>query len=142
MGFFDKLRDAANKAVNTVQSTNDPLPNETAKQYYEIVYGALGSLKVGASYKALKKYIEFYTGQQCDETILQQVLIWFSEPRGSAKVYLGLTEGALRSRANSVVKEKGITPNKVEKIMEINKSLDLTPKYRCSFGRSCMSQRL
>ena len=137
MGFFDKLREVANKAVDSVQSVNDPLPNETAKQYYEIVYGALGSLKVGASYKALKKYVEFYAGQQCDETILQQVLIWFSEPHGSAKIYLGLTEGALRSRANSVVKEKGITPNKVEKIIEINKGLELTPKYRCSFEEAC-----
>lgn len=137
MGFLDKLRDAANKAVNSVQNLNNPLPSETAKVYYEIVYGALNSLGVGANYKALKKYVEFHTGQQCDEATLQQVLIWFEDDYGQRKYYLTSSEAGMRARANGTMKPKSITPGTTEKIIELNKELDLTPKYRCSFEKAC-----
>ncbi len=136
MGFFDKLREVANKAVDSVQNLNNPLPNETAKVYYEIVYGALKSLGVGANYKALKKYVEFHTGQKCDEAILQQVLIWFADDYGQRKYYLTSSEDGMRARAN-ITKPKGITPGTTEKIIELNKELDLAPKYRCSFEEAC-----
>ena len=137
MGFLDKLRDAANKAVNSVQNLNNPLPNETAKVYYEIVYGALKSLGVGANHKALKKYVEFHTGQQCDEATLQQALIWFADDYGKRKYYLTSSEAGMRARANGTMKPKSITPSTTEKIIELNKELDLTPKYRCSFEEAC-----
>ena len=137
MGFLDKLRDAANKAVNSVQSLNNPLSNETEKVYYEIVYGALKSLGVGANYEALKKYIEFHTGQQCDEATLQQILIWFADDYGHRKYYLTSSEAGMRARANSTAKPKSITPSTTEKIIEINKGLDAVPKYKCSFDEAC-----
>lgn len=137
MGFFDKLREVANKAVDSVQSLNNPLPSETAKVYYEIAYGALKSLGVGASYNALKKYVEFHIDQQCDEAILQQVLIWFGDDYGQRKYYLTSTEDGMRARTNSEYKPKIVTPSTTEKIIQINKDLEFAPKYRYSFEQAC-----
>ena len=100
------------------------------KVYYEIVYGALNSLGVGANYKALKKHVEVHTGQQCDEATLQQVLVWFADDYGQRKYYLTSSVAGMRARANGTMKTKSITPSTTEKIIELNKELDLTPKYR------------
>ena len=151
MAFLNKLRDAANKAkdaaskavdvagkaMDAVQNLNNPLADETTKVYYEIAYGALKSLGVGANYEAFKKYIAFHTGQPCDEAILQKVLIWFADEFGKRKYYLTSSEAGMRARANGTMKPKSITPSTTEKIIEINKELDRTPKYRCSFEEAC-----
>ena len=134
MGFLDKLRGAANKAVDAVQSINNPLPNETAKKFYEIVYGLLTSFG-GVNYNGIKNYVEYHIGQQCDETTLQQVVVWFSDPQSDKKVYYRPTEGVLTSRAH--FNDKGYTVQKVEKLIEINKALEATPTYRCTFEEGC-----
>ena len=112
MGFFDKLREVANKAVDSVQSVNDPLPNETAKQYYEIVYGALGSLKVGASYNALKKYVEFY-----------------NEPKDIKKIF-GVPKFVFDAQFKAYVKEKYKDEEKMQNIMEDKKLDEVVPEFK------------
>lgn len=100
MGLFDKLRDvadvaknsldkavsAANQAVEAAQSAADPFSDPVVKQYYEIVCGFyetfLPKTRIDDSnlmaYSQVEKYVEYHLNEACDEVALNKTLELYS----------------------------------------------------------------
>lgn len=96
MGLFDKLRDTVdnaknsiNKAIESVQNTNDPLSDPVVKQYFEIICGmrktflSTGPEAVTNNEKA-KKYIEYFLGAPCDREKLERALELYNLSRNDS----------------------------------------------------------
>lgn len=113
MGLFDKIRNVVNTAVSSVQSANDPLSDVIIKNYFEIICGmrstflSSGAEPVTGNTKA-KRYVEYFTGEPCDEEKLQKALELYN------------------------ISRKDYPKDKTETVLsDFRKSLKNSTKYRC-----------
>lgn len=149
MGFLDKVlgkvdlvKEKIQKALNgeTMSNEEHPLADETVKKYYEIAYGLLASVwtdKKGSPYnvryKGIKKYVEHFIGEQCDEEKLQKALSYFdcegyNYGPTNATYSLFLSEYFVTSGYNI----RKLSKFAANKIIETNRLLDEDTTYRCA----------
>ena len=141
MGLFDKLREVFKstqkngdqlpkvETVETAEKSSGFFSNEIERTYYEIAYDML-SLFSQTHYDRIKKYVEYHTGQPCDEAKLEKALSNLGSDLTPKQFYWRFsTEDVLRSK---LAEKKGFNPKKIENLIEINRSLDESKKYRCS----------
>lgn len=150
MGFADKLRSTINKVTDTVQSAVDtaqsgynPFPDDISKKYYEIAYGLLSSVcsiskKYGStsityhnvSFDAIKKYVEFYLKEPCDDVKLLSILDkYFAGHNEELKGYCCKSDNSLRQY---VARDNNIPAKTISNLIQLNEVLNLKKSYMCS----------
>lgn len=158
MGFADKLRSTINKVSGTVQTAANPLPDETSRKYYEIVYGLLSSVfeitddkntifesdhrseSERTSYKkvpfdGIKKCVEFHIGESCDDELLSSILSDYFGGGGYEKrtSYFRYSRGEHGEEClKTHLSYMKVPTAKAEKLIEINSQLDSSNPYMCS----------
>lgn len=143
MGLKDKLMAAMEKVTDTIQSDvvplmdkvkeniqnrNTPLADETERNYYEIVYN-LVSCAGGITYEGVRRYVSHHLGQPCDEDILRKALNYLDTPYGPDYLYRRTAEEPLK---RALAQRKDFTPEKIEKLIAINKEIDDANRYPCT----------
>ena len=135
MGIFDKI-------LEKIKGNNEehPLADETVKKYYEIAYGLLASMwsdrdvsPYKVRYKGIKKYVEHFIGEQCDEEKLQKALAYFDRENynygpTNASYALYKREDWLIAWYPSIKLSKFAA----NKIVETNRILAENTTYRCA----------
>ena len=124
-GFFDKL-----KAHFLYQS--HPLPDDTHKKYYEIVYGLMRSVHgresdpiTTVTYDGVRNYVVHHVGEPCDETALKGVYRYLKT------VYRTIDSEGDYWQRRLIVDEK-MSQKHVDILVAFNSALDQRPTCRCS----------
>ena len=153
MGLFNKILETVDLAKEKIQcaingetmsNEEHPLADETVKKYYEIIYGLLASvwldrtkLPTKVQYKGIKKYVEHFIDEKCDEEKLQKALFYFEHDHYDYKpietLYsLYFDEDGMFFRCTSSRAEINISKFAAKKIMEMNSILEEDTTYRCA----------
>ena len=127
LAIVGKLPEPLKNFFTTLYNNYVPLHDPTERRYYEVAYGLLASYG-GISYAGVKRYVEHCLNEKCDEDKLKHALTNFDDAYGSRGLYSLCTEEELRSMSSCV----GFTPQKINKLIVINREVAAKNAYRCT----------
>lgn len=133
MGLFDNLfkkskpssTDRNSQVQDKPKISFEPFKSEAEKQYYEMAYGLLASSTKERSSDDIRRFVGFHTSRETDFSISSSARKFLSEGIMS-KVSLFKSNADLTAALTA----KGISADKIEQIIELNKKLDESFAYR------------
>lgn len=133
MGLFDnlfkKLKSSSTDRNSQVQGkpkiSFEPFKSEAEKQYYEMAYGLLASSTKERSGDDIRRFVGFHTSRETDFSVSSAARSFLKE--GSI---LSISLFKNNNELTTALTAKGISSDKIEQIIELNKKLDESFAYR------------